>query len=77
MKSMKDFSTWNSEDLSYWLNSINLSRYSNNIIGNNVTGYDFCYLTNDDFKILGISNIHDKNILVKNIRLQTLEQCNI
>ena len=74
MKTMKDFSTLNSEELSYWLNSINLSRYSNNIIGNNVTGYDLCYLTNDDFKILGISNIHDKNILVKHIRLQTLEQ---
>ena len=74
MKTQKDFSTWNSDDLSYWLGSINLSRYSNNILSNNVTGYDLCYLTNEDFKMLGISNIHDKNVLIKQIRLQTLEQ---
>ena len=74
MKTTANFSLWTSDDLAYWLNTINLSKYANNIKSNNITGYDLCYLTNEDFKELGISNIHDKNVLVKNIRMQTLEQ---
>ena len=74
MKTTANFSLWTSEDLAYWLNTINLAKYANNIKSNNITGYDLCYLTNDDFKELGISSIHDKNVLVKNIRMQTLEQ---
>ena len=74
MKTTANFSLWTSDDLAYWLNTINLTKYVNNIKSNNITGYDLCYLTNEDFKELGISCIHDKNVLVKNIRMQTLEQ---
>ena len=74
MKTTTNFSLWTSDDLAYWLNTINLTKYVNNIKSNNITGYDLCYLTNEDFKELGISCIHDKNVLVKNIRMQTLEQ---
>ena len=74
MKTTANFSLWTSDDLAYWLNTINLTKYVNNIKSNNINGYDLCYLTNEDFKELGISSIHDKNVLVKNIRMQTLEQ---
>lgn len=76
MKSNKHFSIWNNEEVKQWLVSINMERYIESFSINNVHGYDLCYLTREDFKTLGIENIHDKNTLLKGIRLKTLEQCN-
>ena len=77
MNNFKEFSSWNSNEVIEWLNSIGLSRYSSNFEANGISGYDLCYLTNEDFKNLGISNPHDKNVLVRYIRLKTLEECKI
>ncbi len=77
MNNFKEFSSWNSNEVIEWLNSIGLSRYSSNFEANSISGYDLCYLTNDDFRSLGIQNIHDKNILIKHIRTKTLDECKI
>jgi hypothetical protein len=77
MNNLKEFSSWSSKEVIEWLNIIGLSRYSSNFEANGISGYDLCYLTNEDFRTLGISNAHDKNVLVRYIRLKTLEECNI
>ena len=69
-----DFSLWSKDDLVVWLDSLNLSRYRNSFLSHGITGYDLCYLTNDDFKSLGINTIHDKSILVKSIRTLALDE---
>ena len=73
----KDFSSWSPGEIIDWLNLIGLARYTKNFEVNCISGYDLCYLTNDDFSSLGIQNIHDKNILIKHIRNKTLEECKI
>ena len=70
----KPFSTYNLNEILNWLNQINLQRYSSNFSSMSICGYDLCYLTNSDFSLLGINNLHDKNILIQNIREKTLEQ---
>lgn len=75
MKSLTDFSLWSSDEVNNWLNSINLRKYADNFSMNNLDGYDLCYLASDDLQLLGISNLHDKNTLLKEIRLKTLEEC--
>ena len=70
----KPFSTYNLSEILNWLNQIDLQRYSSNFSSMSICGYDLCYLTNSDFSLLGINNLHDKNILIQNIREKTLEQ---
>ena len=70
----KPFSTYNLSEILNWLNQIDLQRYSSNFSSMSICGYDLCYLTNSDFSFLGINNLHDKNILIQNIREKTLEQ---
>jgi len=71
---LKPFSTYNLSEILNWLNQIDLQRYSSNFSSMSICGYDLCYLTNSDFSLLGINNLHDKNILIQNIREKTLEQ---
>lgn len=71
-----DFSLWTKDDLVQWLDSLNLSKYRNSFLSHGITGYDLCYLTNEDFKSLGINTIHDKSILVKSIRTLALDERN-
>ena len=71
---LKPFSTYNLSEILNWLNQIDLQRYSSNFSSMSICGYDLCYLTNSDFSSLGINNLHDKNILIQNIREKTLEQ---
>ena len=44
MNNFKEFSSWNSNEVIEWLNSIGLSRYSSNFEANSISGYDLWIL---------------------------------
>ena len=69
-----NLSAWNQGEVQQWLMKIKMDKYITNFQNNQVNGYDLCYLSNDDFKELRINNFHDKNSLLKSIRLLTLEE---
>jgi hypothetical protein len=71
----KDFSMWEWEDVNNWLINNNLKNYAENLEKYEINGYDLCYLTNEDFNEIKITNFHDRNLILKKIRLMTLEQC--
>jgi hypothetical protein len=72
----KDFSIWEWEDVSNWLINNNMQNYVENFQKYEINGYDLCYLTNEDFNEIKLTNFHDRNLILKKIRLMTLEQCN-
>lgn len=72
----KDFSIWEWEDVSNWLIHNNMQNYVENFQKYEINGYDLCYLTNEDFNEIKLTNFHDRNLILKKIRLMTLEQCN-
>lgn len=73
--STKDLSIWTSDDVSNWLASSQLSRYLDIFQKYETNGYDLCYLTNEDLNEMNLNNFHDRNLILKSIRLLTLEQC--
>lgn len=72
--SAKDLSTWEWNDVKEWLSSNKMDQYIPNFQKCQVNGYDLCYLANEDFNEMGITNFHSKNIILKSIRTLTLEQ---
>ena len=72
---IKDLSIWEWEDVSSWLNQNGMSQYVDIFQKYEINGYDLCYLTNDDLTEMRLNNFHDRNTILKNIRLMTLEQC--
>lgn len=75
--SRKDLSIWEWEDVKAWMRNNNLGQYIDNLEQHQVNGYDLCYLTNEDLNEMRLTNFHDRNLILKNVRLLTLEQCNI
>lgn len=71
----KDFSCWEWEDVNTWLINNNLDNYVNYFKTFEINGYDLCYMTNEDFNEIKLTNFHDRNLILKKIRLMTLEQC--
>ena len=69
-----NLSTWTQVDVQQWLKTIKMDKYNTNFQNNQVNGYDLCYLSNEDFKELRITNFHDKNSLLKAIKFLILEQ---
>jgi hypothetical protein len=74
--SFKDLSTWNWEDVTNWLTNYGMSQYQEVFQKYEINGYDLCYLTNDDLNEMRLTNFHDRNTILKNIRLMIIEQCN-
>lgn len=72
--SAKDLSTWEWNDVKEWLSNNKMDQYIPNFQKCQVNGYDLCYLANEDFNEMGITNFHSKNIILKSIRTLTLEQ---
>lgn len=72
----KDLSTFDWKDVHEWLQKNNMEKYVKNFQAFNVNGYDLCYLANEDFAEMSITNFHDKNIILKNIRTMTLKERN-
>ena len=70
----KDISTWNTSDISSWLKSINMTQYIAKFELNKINGYDLIYLTKEDLKNLGITNIHDKNVILNSMKKALLNQ---
>ena len=71
---IKEISTWNIDDIKSWLQNMNMSQYIPNFSSNQISGYDLVYLTKDDMKSLGISNIHDINIILNSVKELILQQ---
>ena len=74
MMNQKDISTWDTEDISNWLKSINMTQYIAKFESNKINGYDLIYLTKEDLKSLGIVNIHDKNVILNSMKDAILKQ---
>jgi hypothetical protein len=74
--SFKDLSTWDWEDVTIWLSNYGMSQYQEVFQKYEINGYDLCYLTNDDLNEMRLTNFHDRNTILKNIRLMIIEQCN-
>ncbi len=72
---MKDLSTWDWEDVTAWLNNNAMSHYQEVFQKYEINGYDLCYLTNDDLTEMRLASFHDRNMILKNIRLMIIEQC--
>ena len=53
---------------------MNMSQYIPNFSSNQINGYDLVYLTREDMKSLGLSNIHDINIILSSIKDLILKQ---
>ena len=70
----KDISTWSTSDISSWLKSINMTQYIAKFELNKINGYDLIYLTKEDLKNLGITNIHDKNVILNSMKKALLNQ---
>jgi hypothetical protein len=71
----KDLSTWEWEDVSNWLQSNSMGQYQEVFQKYEINGYDLCYLTNEDLSEMRLTNFHDRNLILKNIRLMIIEQC--
>lgn len=71
----KDLSIWEWEDVNKWLINNNMQQYLELFEKHQVNGYDLCYLTNEDLNEMQLNNFHDRNLVLKNIRLMTLDQC--
>jgi hypothetical protein len=71
----KDLSIWDWDDVKNWLQSNNMQQYIEIFQKFEINGYDLCYLTNEDLNEMRLSNFHDRNLVLRNIRLLTLEQC--
>ena len=69
-----NLSTWTQIEVQQWLKNIKMDKYNSHFQNNQVNGYDLCYLSNEDFKELRITNFHDKNSLLKAIKFLILEQ---
>ncbi len=73
--SNKVLSLWEWEDVQSWLISNNMEKHVSVFENNKVNGYDLCYITNEDLTEMRIVSFHDRNLILRNIRLLTLEQC--
>jgi hypothetical protein len=73
--SNKDLSTWEWDDVSNWLQSNSMGQYIEVFQKHETNGYDLCYLTNEDLSEMRLTNFHDRNLILKNIRLMIIEQC--
>ncbi len=75
--SNKDLYDWDNQNITDWLNSKNLRNYTKNFSDNNITGYDLCFITQDDLKNeLKIINFHERLNIMKEIRKLLLSQRN-
>ena len=70
----KDISTWNTSDVLTWLKNIDMTQYASKFELNKINGYDLIYLTKEDLKNLGITNIHDKNVILNSMKKALLNQ---
>jgi hypothetical protein len=73
----KDLSVWEWQDVNLWLQNNQMQKYNELFQKFEINGYDLCYMTNDDLNEMKLTNFHDRNLVLKNIRLLTLEQCKI
>ena len=76
----KEISQWNSQEVLLFLKNLNISNKTIQIFEKNlIDGYDLCKLNEDDnYKKLDLNNnIHEKNIINRNIYIQLLEQLKI
>jgi hypothetical protein len=71
----KDLSSWEWEDVNLWLLNNQMQKYVDNFQKFQINGYDLCYLTNEDLNEMRLTNFHDRNMILRNVRLMTLEQC--
>ncbi len=70
----KDFPEWENEDINSWLESIKLDHLIEYSKRSEITGYDLCVLSNEEIKkILGINNLKDLNVLMKNVKNKLLD----
>ena len=72
-----NITSWSFHKVNNWLKDINLDMYNNNFQKYDINGYDLFNLNNDDFIQLKISNFHDKNLILKSIKIKVLEQLKI
>ena len=72
-----NITSWAFNKVNNWLKDLNLDMYSNNFQKYDINGYDLFSLNNDDFIQLKISNFHDKNLILKSIKMKVLEQLKI
>ena len=70
----KDLSSWEWSDVNNWLKANNMNQYIESFKQYQINGYDLCYMTNEDLTEMKITNFHERNQILKNIRLVTLEQ---
>jgi hypothetical protein len=72
----KDIYDWDIKDVSAWLYNRNLRNYIPHFEKNNISGYDLCFITNEDLKNeLNITNLHERLYLLKEIRKMLIESC--
>lgn len=73
-----NISTWNNEKVVQWLQDLHLPQYIDNFRTNRINGFDLCHITHHELHTeLKIFNLHERNLILKNIRENILKQCKI
>jgi hypothetical protein len=77
MSYSKSLYEWENFEVCSWLNINDFKNYIEIFKHSNITGYDLCFITNDDLKSeLKISNLHERLKLLKEIRKLVIDNCN-
>jgi hypothetical protein len=72
----KELCDWDTSDVCNWLHYKHFKDYIQNFNTNNITGYDLCFITNEDLKCeLNINNLHERLKILKEIRKLMLDSC--
>lgn len=72
----KELYDWDSSDVCNWLHSKNLRNSIDSFGRSNITGYDLCFITQEDLKNeLRIPNLHERLNILKEIRKLLLSHC--
>lgn len=72
----KEISLWDQQEVINWLQANEMNQFAEIFKSNDLNGYDLCYLTGEDLKTeFKITNFHDRNLILRNIRTMILDQC--
>ena len=72
----KEISSCSHDETINWMRSLNMDDSIPSFQNNQINGYDLCLLTSEELKSeLGVFKLHERNIILRQIRIHLLDQC--
>jgi hypothetical protein len=72
----KEFYEWSNSDVCNWMHSKNLRTYIERFEQKQISGYDMCFISNEDLKVeFNIANLHERLAILKEIKKLMMEYC--